>query len=72
MLYVRIISFTKNLLSFDAKFIVKKLGLKDYLPAYLDPYIREKDLPTGVCFASAGSGYDGVTSQIQVCMHAYI
>ncbi|KAL7597688.1 hypothetical protein Lser_V15G22207 [Lactuca serriola] len=49
-------------------YIVKKLGVKDYLPAYLDPYIREKDLPTGVCFASAGSGYDGVTSQIQNVM----
>ncbi|KAI3506177.1 hypothetical protein L1887_28533 [Cichorium endivia] len=42
-------------------YFVEILGVKEYLPAYLDPYIQDEDLPTGVSFASAGSGYDPLT-----------
>ncbi|XP_021970909.1 GDSL esterase/lipase At5g45960 isoform X2 [Helianthus annuus] len=42
----------------------KELGVKEYLPAYLDPSIQDKDLQTGVSFASAGSGYDPLTTTI--------
>ncbi|XP_076949244.1 GDSL esterase/lipase At5g42170-like [Bidens hawaiensis] len=45
-------------------FLAKALGVKEYLPAYLDPSIKDSDLPTGVCFASGGSGYDPLTSTL--------
>lgn len=45
-------------------FLVSKLGLKDLLPAYLDPIINDHDLLTGVSFASAGSGFDDRTAEI--------
>nr|XP_043635178.1 GDSL esterase/lipase EXL3-like [Erigeron canadensis] len=38
-----------------------RFGVKEYLPAYLDPHIQDKDLQTGVSFASGGSGYDPLT-----------
>ncbi|XP_050220070.1 GDSL esterase/lipase At1g23500-like [Mercurialis annua] len=41
------------------------LGVKELLPAYLDPNLQDVDLPTGVCFASGGSGIDSMTSGIQ-------
>ncbi|XP_014504189.1 GDSL esterase/lipase EXL3-like [Vigna radiata var. radiata] len=44
--------------------IVEELGLKEYLPAYLDPNLKSSDLVTGVCFASGASGYDPLTPQI--------
>lgn len=45
-------------------FVVSELGLKDLLPAYLDPKINDRDLLTGVSFASAGSGFDDRTAAI--------
>lgn len=42
------------------------LGLKNLLPAYRDPFLSNNDLPTGVCFASGGSGLDAITARIQV------
>ncbi|XP_052626645.1 GDSL esterase/lipase At5g42170 [Lactuca sativa] len=42
-------------------FFVEGLGVKEYLPAYLDPFLQDDDLLTGVSFASGGSGYDPVT-----------
>ncbi|RZB70256.1 GDSL esterase/lipase EXL1 [Glycine soja] len=43
--------------------LVEELGIKEFLPAYLDPNLELNELPTGVCFASGGSGYDPLTSQ---------
>ncbi|KAF5735928.1 hypothetical protein HS088_TW14G00058 [Tripterygium wilfordii] len=39
-------------------------GIKDLLPAYLDPNLTIRDLHTGVSFASAGSGYDPLTAKL--------
>ncbi|XP_028784675.1 GDSL esterase/lipase EXL3-like [Neltuma alba] len=44
--------------------IVEELGIKQLLPAYLDPNLQPQDLPTGVCFASGGCGYDPLTSKL--------
>ncbi|XP_071703401.1 GDSL esterase/lipase EXL3-like [Rutidosis leptorrhynchoides] len=54
--------FTNN--KTPADLIVEELGIKDILPAYLDPSINDKELLTGVSFASGGSGYDPETSKI--------
>ncbi|XP_058768297.1 GDSL esterase/lipase At1g23500-like [Vicia villosa] len=45
--------------------ITAALGVKDTLPAYLDPQLTDQDLPTGVCFASGGSGLDDLTANSQ-------
>ncbi|XP_042512285.1 GDSL esterase/lipase At2g04570-like [Macadamia integrifolia] len=45
-------------------FISEALGLKPTVPAYLDPRSTIKDFATGVCFASAGTGYDNATSDV--------
>lgn len=44
-------------------FLSEALGLKETLPAYLDPALTSQDLVTGVCFASAGSGFDNATAE---------
>lgn len=44
--------------------IVEELGIKELLPAYLDPNLKPSDLSTGVCFASGASGYDPLTPKI--------
>ncbi|XP_047328591.1 GDSL esterase/lipase EXL3-like isoform X3 [Impatiens glandulifera] len=46
-----------------ADIIAEELGIKDIVPAYLDPNLQPKDLPTGVTFASGGSGWDPQTPQ---------
>ncbi|KAI3412715.1 Lipase_GDSL domain-containing protein, partial [Psidium guajava] len=45
-------------------FISEAFGLKPTVPAYLDPMYSIKDFATGVCFASAGTGYDNATSAV--------
>ncbi|TXG52021.1 hypothetical protein EZV62_021190 [Acer yangbiense] len=45
-------------------YAVEKLGIKELLPAYLDPNLRPEDLLTGVSFASGGCGYDPLTSEL--------
>ncbi|KAL1365231.1 hypothetical protein HN51_013299 [Arachis hypogaea] len=51
--------FTNGKLGTD--FIAWYLGLKEFLPPYLDPNLTNQELITGVSFASAGSGYDPLT-----------
>nr|KYP46314.1 GDSL esterase/lipase EXL3 [Cajanus cajan] len=45
-------------------FVAEELGIKELLPAFLDPNLKPSDLVTGVCFASGGSGYDPLTSKL--------
>ncbi|XVF87393.1 hypothetical protein PTKIN_Ptkin18bG0116600 [Pterospermum kingtungense] len=54
--------FTNGKLSTDL--IVSYIGLKDYLPPYLDPKLSIEEMMTGVSFASAGSGFDPLTPAI--------
>ncbi|OWM69418.1 hypothetical protein CDL15_Pgr013879 [Punica granatum] len=42
--------------------LISQLGLKQFLPAYLDPALKDEDLLTGASFASAGSGIDDETA----------
>ncbi|WJX94143.1 hypothetical protein P8452_75591 [Trifolium repens] len=44
--------------------VAQKFGVKEVLPAYLDPNIQLQDLLTGVSFASGGAGYDPLTAKI--------
>ncbi|XP_019082554.1 PREDICTED: GDSL esterase/lipase At2g30220-like [Camelina sativa] len=39
-----------------------KLNIKEFVPPFLQPNISDQDIVTGVCFASAGAGYDDGTS----------
>lgn len=50
----------------SACFISEAFGLKPSVSAYLDPMYNISDFATGVCFASAGTGYDNATSQVLV------
>ncbi|GLT82613.1 hypothetical protein SLE2022_009740 [Rubroshorea leprosula] len=45
-------------------FAAEFYGIKELLPAYLDPNLNLQDLLTGVSFASGGAGYDPLTSKI--------
>ncbi|XAR64213.1 Triacylglycerol lipase, partial [Bertholletia excelsa] len=47
-----------------ADLIAQKLGIKEFVPAYLDPNLQPEDLLTGVSFASGGTGFDPETSTI--------
>lgn len=49
-------------------FISEAFGIKPTVPAYLDPTYDIKDFATGVCFASAGTGYDNATSDVLVSL----
>lgn len=42
--------------------LASELGIKELVPAYLDPNLHSTDLLTGVSFASGGAGYDPLTS----------
>ncbi|XP_022777327.1 GDSL esterase/lipase At5g45960-like [Durio zibethinus] len=54
--------FTNGNLSTDL--VASYIGIKEYLPPYLDPTLSIEELMTGVSFASAGSGFDPLTPQI--------
>ncbi|OMO70393.1 Lipase, GDSL [Corchorus olitorius] len=43
-------------------FFASFLGIKQTVPPFLDPNLSDFDLRTGVSFASAGSGYDDLTT----------
>ncbi|XAR55310.1 Triacylglycerol lipase [Bertholletia excelsa] len=45
-------------------FISEAFGLRPFVPAYLDPSYNISDFALGVCFASAGTGYDTATSDV--------
>ncbi|XP_022727519.1 GDSL esterase/lipase At2g42990-like [Durio zibethinus] len=45
-------------------FISEGLGLKPVIPAYLDPALNISEFATGVCFASAATGYDNATADV--------
>ncbi|KAK1556712.1 hypothetical protein Q3G72_010607 [Acer saccharum] len=51
--------FTNGRLTTD--FLASYMGVKDYIPPYLDPTLSMEELITGVSFASAGSGFDPLT-----------
>ncbi|XP_010511070.1 PREDICTED: GDSL esterase/lipase At1g58430 [Camelina sativa] len=44
--------------------IATKLNIKQFVPPFLQPNLTDQDIVTGVCFASAGAGYDDQTSLI--------
>ena len=58
--------FSNGMLSTD--YLVQFLGLKDQLPAYLNPNVSDHDLLTGVTFASGGSGLDNLTNALSSVM----
>lgn len=43
-----------------------RMGLKQYVPAYLGTELSDSDLLTGVSFASGGCGFDPLTAEIVV------
>ncbi|KAL6003045.1 hypothetical protein ACLOJK_023268 [Asimina triloba] len=45
-------------------FLASALGIKELVPPFLNPSLSDKDLRTGVSFASAGSGFDSVTTAV--------
>ncbi|KAM7257630.1 hypothetical protein ACFE04_013371 [Oxalis oulophora] len=45
-------------------FVAETYGIKELVPAYLDPNLKIEDLLTGVSFASGGAGYDPLTSEL--------
>lgn len=47
-------------------FISEAFGLRPFVPAYLDPQYNISDFAGGVCFASAGTGFDNATSNVLV------
>ncbi|KAJ9542197.1 hypothetical protein OSB04_028703 [Centaurea solstitialis] len=44
--------------------IAERLGVKDYVPAYLDPSVQDNEFSTGTSFASGGCGYDPLTPKL--------
>ncbi|KAM3204325.1 hypothetical protein P3L10_027734 [Capsicum annuum] len=46
--------------------LVKHLGIKEAVPPYSDKRLGVEELRTGVSFASAGTGFDPLTSQLSI------
>ncbi|KAK6917637.1 GDSL lipase/esterase, partial [Dillenia turbinata] len=59
--------FTNGKLTTD--FIASYVGIKEIIPAYLDPKTSLEDMMSGVAFASAASGYDRVTAAMSNVIH---
>ena len=51
--------FSNGKLAID--FLASKLNLKEFVPPFLNPNLSNKELLTGVSFASGGSGFDDFT-----------
>lgn len=45
------------------------VGYKEIVPAFLDPNLKLEDIPHGVSFASAATGYDDFTANISVKLY---
>ncbi|XP_030541474.2 GDSL esterase/lipase At5g42170-like [Rhodamnia argentea] len=45
-------------------FFARQLGIKELLPAFLDPNLQLQALIGGINFASAGAGFDPLTSEL--------
>ena len=58
-------------INYSLDFSAEELGIKELLPAYLDPNLKPSDLVTGVCFASGASGYDPLTPKIAVYINIF-
>lgn len=61
MLGLKIIIFF-DLILINIHISVDELGIKELMPAYLDPNLQAEDLKTGVSFASGACGYDPLTA----------
>ncbi|XP_068653950.1 GDSL esterase/lipase At1g06990-like [Aristolochia californica] len=44
--------------------LASALGIKEAVPPFLNPRLSDEDIRTGVCFASAGSGLDDLTTVV--------
>ncbi|KAJ6763723.1 GDSL ESTERASE/LIPASE [Salix purpurea] len=47
------------------------LGMKETVPPFLNRSLTDDDIRTGVCFASAGSGYDEMTTAVAGAIPMY-
>ncbi|CAI9107089.1 OLC1v1006371C1 [Oldenlandia corymbosa var. corymbosa] len=45
-----------------AEFVAGAVNIKNTIPPFLDPSLSTNSLRSGVCFASAGAGYDDLTT----------
>ncbi|KAK3413773.1 hypothetical protein EUGRSUZ_I02325 [Eucalyptus grandis] len=48
--------------------LAETLGVKKFLPAYLDPNLELQDLLTGVSFASGANGYDPLSAKLALVL----
>ncbi|XAR61636.1 Triacylglycerol lipase [Bertholletia excelsa] len=48
--------------------LADELGIKEFVPPYLDPHLLPQDLLTGVSFASGANGYDPQTNQFALAL----
>lgn len=60
------IFLSSNRFDISAVCAVSYVGIKDFVPPYLDPSLSIDELITGVSFASAGSGFDPLTPAYSV------
>ncbi|KAK7302882.1 hypothetical protein RJT34_13779 [Clitoria ternatea] len=54
--------FTNGRLATD--FVAEAVGYRKVIPPFLDPNLKLEDLPYGVSFASAATGYDDYTAEV--------
>lgn len=54
--------FTNGRLATD--FVAEAIGYRKVIPPFLDPNLKPEDLPYGVSFASAATGFDDYTAEV--------